>query len=375
MILTPHTGKEATNMKIQRFPNYTIGEDAYTDIVGVCAPYGTKAAVIGGNRALAAALPGIEAAVAGSPVQLTGTYWNGGEASVENIERLEAEPGVQQADMIFAVGGGKAIDTAKVLSHRAGKPLFTFPTIASTCASCTGLGILYHPDGSLREYSFSDVPPVHIFIDTGIIARAPRQYLWAGIGDSMAKYYECTVSGRGDELDHPKALGTAISHMCGDPLVKYGVQALADCDANRVTDALEEIVLGIIVSTGYVSNLVNIDLTTGAAHAMYNGFTVLPQIEHNGHLHGEIVAYGVLVLLAMDEQEEELQRIHAFSRKMGLPTCLADLHCTTGDLDKVITKALAGIDVRHYPYTVTPELIRTAVARLEQWPAEEAKAV
>ena len=75
------------------------------------------------------------------------------------------------------------------------------------------------------------------------------------------------------------------------------------------------------------------------------------------------------------KQEEELQRIHAFSRKMGLPTCLADLHCTTDDLDKVITKALAGIDVRHYPYTVTPELIRTAVARLEQWPAEEAKAV
>ncbi|MPN28288.1 hypothetical protein SDC9_175729 [bioreactor metagenome] len=45
------------------------------------------------------------------------------------------------------------------------------------------------------------------------------------------------------------------------------------------------------------------------------------------------------------------------------------------DLDKVITKALAGIDVRHYPYTVTPALIRTAVTRLEQWPTEEAKAV
>ena len=39
-------------MKTQRFPNYTIGEDAYTDIAEVCAPYGTKAAVIGGNRAL-----------------------------------------------------------------------------------------------------------------------------------------------------------------------------------------------------------------------------------------------------------------------------------------------------------------------------------
>ena len=159
----------------------------------------------------------------------------------------------------------------------------------------------------------------------------------------MAKYYECTVSGRGDELDHPKALGTAISHMCGDPLVKYGVQALADCDADRVTDALEEIVLGIIVSTGYVSNLVNIDLTTGAAHAMYNGFTVLPQIEHNGHLHGEIVAYGVLVLLAMASRRKAATQPRV-QPKMGfhlLPNALPM------EIWTIHTKALAGIDVRH----------------------------
>ena len=88
------------------------------------------------------------------------------------------------ADMIFAVGGGKAIDTCKVLAHDTNRPFFTFPTIASTCASCTSLGIVYHPDGSLREYSFSKIPPNHIFIDTEIIANAPVRYLWAGMGDT-----------------------------------------------------------------------------------------------------------------------------------------------------------------------------------------------
>lgn len=38
-------------------------------------------------------------------------------------------------------GGGKAIDTCKVLAHSTNRPFFTFPTIASTCASCTSLGI------------------------------------------------------------------------------------------------------------------------------------------------------------------------------------------------------------------------------------------
>ena len=69
-------------------------------------------------------------AVAGSAVEITGTYWYGGEASVENIAKLQ--PQVAQADMLFAVGGGKAIDTCKVLAHETNRPFFTFPTIAST---------------------------------------------------------------------------------------------------------------------------------------------------------------------------------------------------------------------------------------------------
>ena len=86
-------------------------------------------------------------------------------------------------------GGGKAIDTCKVLAHSTNRPFFTFPTIASTCASCTSLGIVYHPDGSLREYSFSKIPPNHIFINTQIIAEAPDIYLWAGMGDTMVSQY------------------------------------------------------------------------------------------------------------------------------------------------------------------------------------------
>ena len=102
------------NFQETLFPGYTIGEDAYQNIPAVCAPFGKKAAIIGGKRALAAAEEKIRQAVAGSAVEITGTYWYGGEASVENIAKLQ--PQVAQADMLFAVGGGKAIDTAKLVS-------------------------------------------------------------------------------------------------------------------------------------------------------------------------------------------------------------------------------------------------------------------
>lgn len=45
------------------YPNYSIGTDAYADIPMVCEKYGTKAVIIGGTHALAAAADLIKEAV------------------------------------------------------------------------------------------------------------------------------------------------------------------------------------------------------------------------------------------------------------------------------------------------------------------------
>ena len=51
--------------------DYTVGEDCFTELPAALAEYGTtKVAIIGGKRALAAALPGIEAALAGTDVEI-----------------------------------------------------------------------------------------------------------------------------------------------------------------------------------------------------------------------------------------------------------------------------------------------------------------
>ena len=354
-------------------PGYSIGADAYADIPEVCGVYGKTVAIIGGKRALAAAQDAILAAMEGTDLKALGCFWYGGESSLENIEMLA--PQVHGADMLFAVGGGKAIDAVKVLAQRSGKPFFTFPTIASTCAACTSLGIVYHPDGSLREYSFSKVPPNHIFINTEIIAHAPAKYLWAGIGDTMAKHYECTVSSRGDTPSHLDAMGIALSSMCAGPMQRWGKEAMEACTAHRVTHEFTEVVLGILISTGLVSNFVQVDYTTGLAHAVYNGFTVIPSTEHNHHLHGEVVAYGVLVLLTADKQYEERERVFRFNTSIGLPTKLADIHATESDLPKVAQKALMGIDLRKYPYTVTEEMIIAAIMELEQYNMAQGRAL
>ena len=115
--------------------SYTIGADAYDKLAAHCLTCGKKALVVGGKTALEKALPKIQAALAGTGVELADPLWYGGECTYENIDLVAAAAGQCGADMILGVGGGKALDTAKGAALRAGVPVFCLPTIAATCAA------------------------------------------------------------------------------------------------------------------------------------------------------------------------------------------------------------------------------------------------
>jgi len=203
-------------------PSYSIGTDVYDKIKEVCPNYGKTAIVIGGKTALEKAGEKLKTAVEGSSLEILDFVWYGGDSSFENVEMLKDNLSVNKADMIFAVGGGRAVDTCKVLAHQLKKPIFTFPTIGSNCAPCTSVCVIYDNKGVFRELYFTDKPADHTFICTEIIAEAPRVFLWAGIGDALSKQYECTFSSRNDELEHFNALGVQISRICTEPLLMYG---------------------------------------------------------------------------------------------------------------------------------------------------------
>ena len=124
-------------------PNYTVGADAYDSVASICSKYGKKAVAIGGKTAMSVVKEKMLESLKGTEVEITEFVWYGGESSYENVEILKNTKAVIEADMIFAIGGGKATDTAKTLSDIIGKPVFTFPTIASNCSACTAVSIMY----------------------------------------------------------------------------------------------------------------------------------------------------------------------------------------------------------------------------------------
>jgi len=355
-------------------PSYSIGEDVYRDIPRICGPYGKKILAVGGHRAIASVRKQLTEAVRGSGLEIMDFLWFGGIPSYENVDRLLADERVQEADMLFAIGGGKATDTTKCLAVKAGKPFFTFPTIDSNCAACTSVAIMYNPDGSFREPFFFERPAAHTFIQTSVIVNTPDKYLWAGIGDTYAKYFECTISSRDEDLPHYEALGAAMSIQCYEPLMKYGRQALEDQRAGRVSGEFEQCVLAVIVTTAIVSTLLTaehiIDYNTGFGHAVYYALTAFPRIGEE-HLHGELVAFGILLLLLIDGQEDQFRRVYGFNRSIKLPVCMSDVGITDGDLDAVISKAVSMKDIDHNPYVITEDMVRKAFGQLEAMAAHQ----
>ncbi len=360
-------------------PNYTVGEQAYKKISYITKPYGTKAVVIGGKTAMAKAHDALLAGVSNTDTELLDFLWYGGDATMENVERLQRDTAVQDADMLFAVGGGRACDTVKVLGAVLNKPVFTFPTLASNCAACTSLSVIYNSDGSFDKYHYQNHPALHTFINTTIIAESPAELFWAGIGDALSKECEVEYCCREKNLTHLPLLGLGIAKTCTAPLLQYGEKALADCRDNQVSEELEEVVLDIVMLTGIVSNCaVHISdqipqadqyyYNSSLAHCVYYGCSLLPACE--SHLHGEIVAFGVLCLLKYDNNTAEFERIFKFNKALGLPTTMADIDLTSDDLPTVAAKAASVIEWQYAPGTPTQEKFIQAILDTDQYGRE-----
>lgn len=317
----------------------------------MCGLYGKRILLIGGKKALRAGKERLVQAIAGTGMELVDTVVFGEDCTYENIHRWAAYAKEKQVDMIFGMGGGKALDTAKGAGYEAGLPVFTFPTIAATCAATTALSVVYKENGTFDSFYFYERPARHCFIDLEVIAKAPARYLQAGMGDTLGKYFECHFAARGDQLEHSSALGREISNMCYTPLMEYGVQAWKDCKEDKVSTALKQAVLANIVSTGLVSLVVLDEYNCAIAHSVCYGLDVLPGFEES-YLHGNVVAYGVLVQLAVDGQLDEARKLKWFLQKLEIATTLCEMQVPLERLilAPVLKETVEGPDMEHIPY-------------------------
>lgn len=349
-------------------PNYTVGEDCYEQIPHFARRLGNKVVLVGGKTALSKAEGPIREALKDSDLEILDTVWYGGDATYENGNKLIANPSIQEADIIFGVGGGRALDTCKYVATELDKPLFNFPTVGSNCASVTAICVFYNEDGSFKNYYYPNLAE-HSFINTKIIADSPEELLWAGIGDALSKEVEAVYSSQGQDLAHTPSMGIALSHVCTEPLLKYGKQAIEDIRNKEAGEALEQVVLDIIVSTGLVSNMVSnmpeYYYNSSLAHCVYYASTVTEKGVH--HLHGEVVSLGVLCQLLFMGETEMLDKIMDFNSSIGLPVCFDDIEVSPDEFEKMLDMAETTVEWQFKPDCVTRDSFRQMMEELNEY--------
>ena len=154
-------------------------------------------------------------------------------------------------------------------------------------------------------------------------------------------------------------------------ILKHYSEAINDFQNKRVTDVLNRVILHIIYTTGLTSVMAKDDYHISLAHGMHHGLTKVKRIGDN-LLHGELVSYGILLLLTMDKQYEERENIFRFNKSISLPTCLKDIGINKANLEdeelnSALEIALAGKDLNMSPYKVDKNMILKAIIDLEDF--------
>lgn len=248
----------------------------------------------------------------------------GGECTEAEVTRLCNAAASMVVSAVVGAGGGKALDVSKAVAQRLGVPLLIAPTVASSDAPTSRLIALYDESHRIVSVPTLRRNPDVILVDTGVIAKAPRRLFVAGIGDAITKRYEVANALRSGVVNYCGGRGTGLSLLLAEQayitLRRDSIAALRAQDRGEPDEAFERVIEATVLYSGLAFESGGLSI----AHGLLRGLTALPQTQ--AALHGELVAYGLLVQLRVFGHDlAEIQDLIAFYREVGLPVKASEI--------------------------------------------------
>ncbi|WP_169864946.1 iron-containing alcohol dehydrogenase family protein [Sutcliffiella halmapala] len=261
-----------------------------------------------------------------------------GECSKAEVLRLKEEAEKFNADIIIGIGGGKIMDLSKALGYEMKKEVVLIPTLASTCAAWTPLSVFYTDKGNFLQYIIYPKSTYMVLVEPEVILKAPIEFFRAGIGDTLAKWYEAkSLIYKLETVPVAVQIGLQAAELCKKILINESVQALTDISEGKLTHSVRAVTDATIMLGGMVGGFADYYGRIAGAHSVHNALTHLPFTHHL--LHGEKVAYGILIQLALERDFQEIEELLVFYEKIGLPKKLIDLGLSTTSIPVLETIA------------------------------------
>jgi glycerol-1-phosphate dehydrogenase [NAD(P)+] len=288
-----------------------IGHDVYGQIPAVCADLklGSTALLISGKGTMGLAGERVRSILASGH---TVTPFMAEEISPAVIR--EAEIAATGSDFIVGVGGGRVIDTAKIVAYNLDIPFISVPTAASHDGIASARASVPMENG---HSSLEAQPPMAIVADTGVIASAPHRLLAAGCADVISNYtaildWELAHRVKGEPMSE---YAIALSKMTAEILVKNAaiIKPHQEQSARFVIKAL--------VSSGVAMSIAGSSRpASGGEHKFSHA---LDRLAPGKALHGE--SCGIGTIISMYLHGGDWRGIRASLKSIGAPTTPADV--------------------------------------------------
>lgn len=256
--------------------------------------------------------------------------------SFAQVQAITEQTLEYQTHTIIGVGGGKAIDVAKLAAHYARCRFISVPTQASHDGLASPVAVIQHPvSGSI---SVGATMPEAVLVPVNIVMQAPVRTITSGLGDLFAKRtalldWRLAVAAGKDTYDDYAALMAEAS-------VAYVSRFLAQNgdldDICRTKSFVSLLIRGLILSGLSMAIAGSSRPASGSEHLISHA---IDQLYGGLHLHGEQVAVGTIVSLVMHGLAEEAGALANVYRKVGLPVTWRDLGLTDEQFVEVLRHA------------------------------------
>lgn len=261
-----------------------------------------------------------------------------GEASRDNLVKVEEKTKEVGASFLVGVGGGSKIDLAKLASGNMSMPFLSVPTSASHDGIASPRASIRDGDNSL---SLNANVPLGIVADTALIVKAPYRLLASGCAD--------VISNTTAILDWELAarLRSEFFSSSAANLAKYAAESIIE-NAAAIKPNLEDsvwVAIRPIIISGISMAVASSSRPTSGSEHMFSH--VLDKTAPGKALHGEQCGVGSIMMMYLHGGDWE--RIREALRLVGAPTNAEELGISP---EQIIDALVHAHEIRKDRYSI-----------------------
>lgn len=259
------------------------------------------------------------------------------------LNKIEKDVKKDNSDLVAGIGGGRSVDTAKLVSFNLKIPFVSVPTAASH----DGMASPFVSVKSDKPHSIVATAPLGVFVDIDIIKKAPSRLLSSGCGDLIANIIAVKdwQLGRDRTGEYYGRYSADLAMMSAKIVMENSSQySKKGLDARVIVEAL--------ISAGVASCIAGSSRPCSGAEHLFSH--ALDKIAPGKGLHGEKCGLGSIMMAKL--QGQDWKKITKTLKELGAPTVAKQIGLTK---DQIIDALVIAQELRPERYTILKEIEMT----------------